>query len=379
MNQSQTAAKDCLSSEDIVAHGRIATDIASVDESSNTLMVNWALTNMCNYNCSYCFGHKKPNHDEFSSPKDLVHTARLLLELDRSQYRFALSGGEPTIHPGFFDLQDVLSQSNKPIRVHVITNASRGPSFFDQWTTRASGQDFSVSISLHTEHADIVKIHEILDILSSSGRDANISLMFNPAMKAAVARYHDYLCKLREKLTFRCKIVTLREGAGHARVDSRYGAKDFEWVDHCNETFAAIAKSTKRIPAKSQPKRTPFKLKNLYYIVQTKTGLTTIPANDGQKLFRGGLKNFSNFSCCTGLNLININSSGAFRGAVCSMVKYSKDSLFNMKSFSQNDLVNIVKCTLPGCGCVSNDNIPKFKYKEMALRYIQDKYINVDQ
>lgn len=377
MKTIETDSGNDISNENIIAHGVIATDKAFIGEPSSALKVNWALTKMCNYNCSYCFGHTKLDKSKFSSPKDLINAARLILDLDRSQYWFTLSGGEPTIHPGFFDLQDVIFESKKPVRVHVITNGSRGPKFFDRWVSRSNEHNLSVSLSFHTEHADFGKIREIVEILSFSSINTHISLMFHPEMKDTTEKIHQYLCALREKAAFRCKILTLREGAGHAKVDSRYSKNDLEWVDHCNKSFLQVSKNANGIPRKSGKSSIAFPLQNICYVVKTKSGLSVIPANEGHLFFRKGLKNFANFSCCSGLNLININSSGQFRGAVCSLARYSQESLFDMESLPQKDIVRIIKCTLPGCGCVSNDNIPKFRHEEMAKRYIKEKYFSL--
>lgn len=347
----------------ILAHGLLKPDDSNA-EFRNVLFVNWCLTNMCNYNCSYCFGHKKISRNNFSPTAGVIRAAKHILSLDRSFYRFTITGGEPTIHPGFFDLQDFIFESGKKTSIHVITNGSRGPVFFDRWVKNSNDKYFSVSISYHSEYADISKIIESLEILSSSGKSVNLSLMFNPEKTQIIKKIHNALCVLREKFPFTCQIVTLRVGQSHSVLDPRYTPADLEWVDHANQAFKNV--SAKSIPQITSPYRIPG---TLYKIIDDNEE-KMIPSTESFRSFRNGHKAFKGFYCCTGTNLINIGPTGHYRGAVCDLSRHSRESLYHKGTFTDKDISKIIRCSLDGCGCVSNDPIPKFRYLEDAREHI---------
>ncbi|WP_095176380.1 MULTISPECIES: radical SAM/SPASM domain-containing protein [Blautia] len=76
------------------------------------------ITNRCNNNCLYCFQGKKENITELTY-NELIDVFAQLKEMNVN--RVTLSGGEPTVHPNFFDIIRALEEKN--IEVNVLTNA----------------------------------------------------------------------------------------------------------------------------------------------------------------------------------------------------------------------------------------------------------------
>lgn len=79
------------------------------------------LTLRCNMNCSYCI-----NKYGVTSPADDLSTAGWVEGLSRIQTRqdlpITLSGGEPTLHPGFYDIVDALYIKKK--HMDLLTNGT---------------------------------------------------------------------------------------------------------------------------------------------------------------------------------------------------------------------------------------------------------------
>ena len=122
--------------------------------------VSWLLGRYCNYKCSYCWTHgrsDKPDH----RPTDLcLKTIDSIKEQARSRgfnsFHFSLSGGEPTLHPGYFNILEHLYKDRKNCNytsIHMTTNLSRSRSWFNRYLDIAEHFDrASITASYHSEY-----------------------------------------------------------------------------------------------------------------------------------------------------------------------------------------------------------------------------------
>ncbi len=108
--------------------------------------ITWDLSRRCNYACSYC-------HPSVSNQFDSHHSARTLIEaIDRLNERFCkgiptkwvITGGEPTVNPGFMEAVDRINGHGHLI--HVQSNGSRGPAYLRELINKAC-----VGLSCHLE------------------------------------------------------------------------------------------------------------------------------------------------------------------------------------------------------------------------------------
>ena len=123
--------------------------------------VSWLLGRYCNYKCSYCWAHgraDKPDH----RPTDLcLKTIDSIKTQARSRgfnsFHFSLSGGEPTLHPGYFDILKYLSDdinNTNYTSIHMTTNLSKSKTWFETYITHASlFHRASITASYHPEYA----------------------------------------------------------------------------------------------------------------------------------------------------------------------------------------------------------------------------------
>lgn len=87
-------------------------------------VINFHLTNSCNYNCAYCFG-KFPDKKELSLKQacDVIdNVARYFSQCGITDWRINLAGGEPLLYPHLEELIDYINAYG--IKVSVITNGS---------------------------------------------------------------------------------------------------------------------------------------------------------------------------------------------------------------------------------------------------------------
>lgn len=77
----------------------------------------WVLTDSCNLNCKYCYYLSGLAQKTLSFPKV---TYSLLDKLTNNFQEIILTGGEPTLHPQFFQIVAFLK--NKNVKVGLLTN-----------------------------------------------------------------------------------------------------------------------------------------------------------------------------------------------------------------------------------------------------------------
>lgn len=87
-------------------------------------VVNYHITNRCNYNCTYCFGkfngQKDPTLDD--AKKIVENIALYFAQNNISDGRINFAGGEPTLYAHLDELIDYTSSLG--IRVSIVTNGS---------------------------------------------------------------------------------------------------------------------------------------------------------------------------------------------------------------------------------------------------------------
>ena len=120
--------------------------------------VSWLLGRYCNYKCSYCWAHGRADEKDHRPTELCLKTIDSIKDQARSRgfnsFHFSLSGGEPTLHPGYLDILDRLSEDmGNYTSIHMTTNLSRGFSWFGKYLDKAMVFDrASITASLHREY-----------------------------------------------------------------------------------------------------------------------------------------------------------------------------------------------------------------------------------
>ena len=91
----------------------------------NFNVVNYHITNRCNYDCTYCFGKFEGQHDpSIDDAKAVVDNIALYFtENGIANGRINLAGGEPTLYKHLDELIDYIA--SRGISVSMVTNGSR--------------------------------------------------------------------------------------------------------------------------------------------------------------------------------------------------------------------------------------------------------------
>lgn len=118
--------------------------------------VTWDISKRCNFSCSYCHPTVSNQTDPLRSREQVFAAVFKIIEGfgrgDRISWVF--TGGEPTLHPFYDELCEVLFR--KQHLIHTQTNGSRLPSYYAKlihWS--------NIGISVHLEFSPPEKIIEV--------------------------------------------------------------------------------------------------------------------------------------------------------------------------------------------------------------------------
>jgi len=98
------------------------------------LYVHWDVSTQCNFHCSYCYAIKQ--YGENWGKRISFEKQKLILKaikISSLPVFLGLLGGEPTIHPNFYELYDLCIDavmSKDDGRIYITTNGSQSLDFF---------------------------------------------------------------------------------------------------------------------------------------------------------------------------------------------------------------------------------------------------------
>jgi len=151
--------------------------------------VSWLLGRYCNYNCSYCWAHGRSDVKDHRPTELCLKTIDSIKEQARDRgfnsFHFSLSGGEPTLHPGYLDILEYLGNdilNTNYTSIHMTTNLSKSIAWFDKYLDKALKFDrASITASLHREYVkDLDKFADKLLYLQEYGIKITINMVMVP-------------------------------------------------------------------------------------------------------------------------------------------------------------------------------------------------------
>ena len=133
------------------------------------LHVSYAFTNVCNYDCNYCYPESKSGTHRFPDYDLLIKNMDHLLGIYRNKFnkkliRMNILGGEPTLWPR---LGEFVQWCHDKYQCRV-TMSSNGSRTLRWWNEYAEYFD-DIQISVHHEFSDIEHVKQVLDLIYSKG------------------------------------------------------------------------------------------------------------------------------------------------------------------------------------------------------------------
>jgi organic radical activating enzyme len=96
--------------------------------------IAWKLSNVCNYNCNYCYPAEKDGSSPFIDIQTNKNVVDKLCELYAGEkILFNFTGGEPTLYPHLHELFTYIKQKNENHYISMFTNGSRTTRWWDEF------------------------------------------------------------------------------------------------------------------------------------------------------------------------------------------------------------------------------------------------------
>lgn len=157
-------------------------------ESRDFFIVNWCLSNICNYQCSYCIDVLHNKTVPFPDLSTVLSFCNQVIKSKQNKkILFEFTGGEVSIWEDFPELCKRLKSKNH-VYIGMISNGSRSLSW---WENIAANID-SVALSFHSEYATYEHFAAIIELLKQKSK-VHVNIMVKPEA-------FDYCLEVAEKI-----------------------------------------------------------------------------------------------------------------------------------------------------------------------------------
>lgn len=164
---------------------------------------NLVLWPYCNLKCAYCFANPSLPPSGFNEEADnRLHKMATFLQ-ETGRWALTISGGEPTIHPGFGEFCSQLASAGN--QISIISNGTRPFSkVFPDDTVKSLT---SVTLSLQTIHEeserDMNTLKRNIELLQGHDIDLIVNYVLYPGRKSDPARLFDEFMDMGIRLRFK--------------------------------------------------------------------------------------------------------------------------------------------------------------------------------
>lgn len=212
-------------------------------------VVNYHVTNLCNYHCAYCFGKfdrkDEPTFDEAKKVVDNVAEYFKACRITDGRINFA--GGEPTLYRNLDELIEYTH--SKGIAVSIVTNGSL---LTDDRVRLWQGKVSCVGVSIDSAtaltncmigrcHAKGAMVFDDYIKIATALRKYSIDLKINTVVSKL--NYHENLCHLyRELRPKKIKLLQMHlvEGINDRAKEYQIAKKEFDKFCRRHSEFESI-------------------------------------------------------------------------------------------------------------------------------------------
>lgn len=308
---------------------------------NNEVDIRFWPTDICNYDCSYCFPNSHPG--KFRYPKDtqlVIDNFRKLFDSyqDTTQFRLTISGGgEPTLWPDLELFCKEIKETHN-VNISLVSNGSRTVRW---WKNNCKYFD-SVSLSFHHEFADLDHYIEVADTLFAENLKVTAMVLMDAsswdkcadAVTAMQASTHNWHIQTKEM------------------VDAP--GKDIN--SYTQEQLDYVKDSVKRIPDSD------WLLKRIddYRLHESAVMFDddSVELAKHHTILVNKWNNFQNWNCDVGRESLVITGNGDIKGS-CGVPVF-KTPLNIYKNFEISSHCDVV-CPYKSCNCQPDTHISKKK------------------
>jgi len=315
----------------------------------DTLHVRFFPTDICNFNCSYCF---PGSHDEkYRYPKNVdtvVKNFRILFDLYKNKlnktkfHLMVAGGGEPTIWPGIEQFCKEIKEQHE-VYTTIITNGSRTLRWWDDNSAFFDG----VNLSCHHEFVDIDHYIAVADLLFSKGIKVNALMLMDAQNWDKCVSYVDKMKQSKYPWFIQTKEIVDAPGRG---MDA-YTPEQIEYVNT----------SLKRVPD-SEWLLKHFNDIRTHESIVLFNDESAFPAR-AHSVIVNRWNNFKGWKCNVALETLLIKPDGTVTGS-CQESIFG-DNMFNVfsETFEQDFKPNVefkpIICPRDTCACQPETHVTK--------------------
>jgi len=321
----------------------------------NILDVVWRITDRCNLACSYCHARTSPS-GSFAETGLFTRALGILKHLDRDEISFALTGGEPTMHPDFGDLLTAIAEQFPSSRVRFLTNLCRDLRFFEALGQWMPLDRLSVLCSIHLESIHLELALTRIAHLARMGFGLSVSIIAHPLMMSTVRDLHLALSELSSELEFTVHAIPVTEpNSANTRYDRRYASDDLAWLRlHSGLRPRANRSENSMMLEYECTGEDPRRLEYVEY---------------REMVFRN-LNRFRGMLCDIGLNSLLIGPDGSVQRALCmeSIDPHPVANIYRQDTPTEH-LRRPIVCPFEYCTCATYAAVPKYRRPELGPTY----------
>jgi len=318
----------------------------------NVLDIRFWPTDICNFNCEYCFPGSVLNINKFpNNVNTVIKNFRILLDEyvtshKKDFFRINIAGGgEPSLWPHLaFFCREIKKYHN--VELKLTTNGSRKKEWFEKNT-----QDIDkFTMSCHYKEVDIDRFIENCDFLWSQEKQLGALMLMDAQNWKQCENLLNQMYQSRYSWPIQAKEVVNAEG--------------LDWDCYTQEQKDFFKNSLKRVPDSK------WILENIneiqyYQSIAMFEDDDAIPASPNFYISQTG-NNFKGWNCAIALENLVINHSGQVTGSCqedvfkgVNLNLFSEDFESDFKK-SQMQL-KVIKCTLDCCSCQPDTHVTKWK------------------
>lgn len=309
--------------------------LVKIETRNSILVVDWILSNVCNFKCSYCTPDSNGGDLYWPDINDCETVIKRITEQSTHDYRiYTILGGEPTVWKNFTKLSQIIKNVDPNSVVNILTNGSRTVG----WWNRTKPFLDKVSISYHHEQADTDHIINVVNEIQNDCQTNIQMLMDVNDWDKCVSIYE----KLRDNTMVPIQIKKLQVEFGQR-----------EWMAYTDEQRNWISVAHRETSSRPSTKRNKTSLGiNCFY------DDGTITKETNHDLIQNGSNKFLGWSCNIGHDLIVIKANG---DVVPANACNQKVIMGNIKTDPNN--INLLSspiiCNYTECTCGSDIEINK--------------------
>ena len=301
------------------------------------LVIDWILSNICNYKCSYCGPSSNGGYFKWPSLDECKIAIDRIKKQSNHKYRFyTLLGGEPTLWKDFRSICELIKNDDDNTVINILTNGYRSISWWDKTKLVLD----KVSISFHHQYANSNHIIDVVNCINDSCQ-TTVQLLFD---KDNFNKCEDNFWKILEGING----VEKRIPVIPKKLQTTFGGHEWmKYTDEQKEKLSSMFEFSKKI--------VPIKRNICSLGMKVIYDDNTEEQVGNHELILINKNKFKNWKCKIGQDLIVIRDNKVYLSNACNTNK----TLGDIQNFKLLDKPII--CKYDECTCGSDIEITKWK------------------